>query len=47
MSGDGEKVAQDEVMMSLRDLNVSYGDREILHGINFDVKRGETLVILG
>src|SRR5271165_2902133 len=34
-------------MLSLRDLRVSYGDREILHGINFDVKRGETLVILG
>jgi phospholipid/cholesterol/gamma-HCH transport system ATP-binding protein len=26
---------------------VSYGDREILHGIEFDVMRGETLVILG
>jgi phospholipid/cholesterol/gamma-HCH transport system ATP-binding protein len=26
---------------------VSYGEREILHGINFDVVRGETLVILG
>ena len=36
-----------EVMLSLRDLRVSYGEREILHGINFDVKRGETLVILG
>jgi len=47
MSGDGEKLTQDEVMLSLRDLHVAYGDREILHGINFDVKRGETLVILG
>jgi phospholipid/cholesterol/gamma-HCH transport system ATP-binding protein len=36
-----------EPMISLRDLRVSYGDREILHGIGFDVKRGETLVILG
>src|SRR5437868_15264515 len=36
-----------EAMVSLRDLHVAYGDREILHGINFDVKRGETLVILG
>ena len=36
-----------EVMLSLRDLRVSYGEREILHGIAFDVKRGETLVILG
>jgi phospholipid/cholesterol/gamma-HCH transport system ATP-binding protein len=34
-------------MVSLRDLRVSYGDREILHGITFDVKRGETMVILG
>lgn len=34
-------------VISLRDLRVSYGDREILHGIQFDVKAGETLVILG
>ena len=34
-------------MVSLRDLRVSYGDREILHGITFNVKRGETMVILG
>jgi phospholipid/cholesterol/gamma-HCH transport system ATP-binding protein len=36
-----------EPVISLRDLRVSYGEREILHGINFDVVRGETLVILG
>ena len=36
-----------ESMISLRDLRVSYGDREILHGIGLDVERGETLVILG
>jgi phospholipid/cholesterol/gamma-HCH transport system ATP-binding protein len=40
-------VAKPETMISLRDLRVSYGTREILHGINFDVVRGETLVILG
>src|SRR5271154_7405042 len=34
-------------VISLRDLRVSYGEREILHGINFDVRSGETLVILG
>jgi phospholipid/cholesterol/gamma-HCH transport system ATP-binding protein len=34
-------------MISLRNLRVGYGGREILHGINFDVQRGETLVILG
>lgn len=39
--------AQSEAMISLRNLRVSYGEREILHGISFDVMRGETLVILG
>jgi phospholipid/cholesterol/gamma-HCH transport system ATP-binding protein len=33
--------------ISVRDLRVNYGEREILHGISFDVHRGETLVILG
>ena len=36
-----------QVMISLRDVRVSYGEVEILHGITFDVKRGETMVILG
>lgn len=36
-----------EPVLSLRNLRVSYGEREILHGITFDVMRGETLVILG
>jgi phospholipid/cholesterol/gamma-HCH transport system ATP-binding protein len=34
-------------MVSVRDLRVSYGAVEILHGINFEVKHGETVVILG
>jgi len=38
---------QPEPVISLRNLRVSYGDREILHGISFDVLQGETLVILG
>ncbi len=36
-----------EPVLSLRDLRVSYGEREILHGISLDVVHGETLVILG
>src|SRR5580693_5844541 len=36
-----------EPIISVHDLRVSYGDTEILHGISFDVRRGETLVILG
>jgi len=34
-------------VLSVRDLRVRYGEREILHGISFEVPRGETLVILG
>src|SRR5581483_2689352 len=34
-------------VISCRELRVRYGDREILHGINFDVMPGETIVILG
>src|SRR2546425_2481417 len=40
-------LTQPEAMISLRNLRVSYGDSEILHGIGFDVQPGETLVILG
>jgi phospholipid/cholesterol/gamma-HCH transport system ATP-binding protein len=34
-------------MISVRDLRVKYGATEILHGVSFDVRRGETLVIMG
>jgi len=37
----------DRPAISVVNLRVSYGEREILHGISFDVQRGETLVILG
>ncbi len=39
--------SQPEPIISVRDLRVRYGEREILHGISFDVLRNETLVILG
>src|ERR1700733_4383308 len=41
-SRDAEGVA-----ISVRDLRVRYGTREILHGVNFEVPSGETLVIMG
>ena len=47
MAQGDKPVAGEESMISLRDLRVSYGEREILHGVSFDVVRGETLVILG
>ena len=34
-------------VISVVNLRVSYGEREVLHGVSFDVQRGETLVILG
>src|SRR5215831_18944363 len=34
-------------IISAKGVRVQYGDREILHGIDFDVRRGETVVILG
>src|SRR3984957_2666668 len=36
-----------EAAISVVNLRVSYGEREILHGITFDVRRGEIMVILG
>ena len=33
--------------IAVRDLRVKYGEREILHGINFEIAAGETQVILG
>jgi phospholipid/cholesterol/gamma-HCH transport system ATP-binding protein len=41
------RAASSEPMISIRDLRVAYSGREILHGITFDVMKGETLVILG
>ncbi|HXX19531.1 MAG TPA: ABC transporter ATP-binding protein [Candidatus Acidoferrum sp.] len=44
----GEPVAERGApAISVRDLRVKYGEREILHGINFDAPAGQTLVILG
>src|SRR6202165_3829259 len=47
MEQSNNPALESQAMISLRNLRVSYGEREILHGISFDVQRGETLVILG
>jgi phospholipid/cholesterol/gamma-HCH transport system ATP-binding protein len=36
-----------EPLISVRDLCIGYGDKAILHDINFSVRRGEIFVILG
>jgi phospholipid/cholesterol/gamma-HCH transport system ATP-binding protein len=36
-----------EPVISVRDVVVSYGGRRVLDGINLDIRRGETMVLLG
>jgi phospholipid/cholesterol/gamma-HCH transport system ATP-binding protein len=42
-----ESRADGGAAISVRNLRVNYGEREILHSISFDINAGETLVILG
>jgi len=39
--------ASSDPIISARDLRVKYGDLEVLHGLSFEVHRGETLVVMG
>ncbi|NMB79075.1 MAG: amino acid ABC transporter ATP-binding protein [Methanomicrobiales archaeon] len=34
-------------MLRLEDIHKNFGDREVLHGISFTVKKGETIVFIG
>ena len=36
-----------EAIVSVSNLRVEYGSREVLHGLTFEVRRGETLVVIG
>lgn len=40
-------MAAPEAVISASDLRVHYGAREVLHGLSFQVLRGETLVVIG
>lgn len=33
--------------IAAKDLRVSYGDREVLHGLTFEIRHGETVVVIG
>src|SRR5271170_5338294 len=47
MPTENDSGATKDAAISVRNLRVQYGQREILHGINFEALAGETLVILG
>lgn len=47
MPSGKESGAPNDPAIAVRNLRVQYGQREILHGINFEAQAGETLVILG
>jgi ABC-type transporter Mla maintaining outer membrane lipid asymmetry ATPase subunit MlaF len=39
--------ASTEYIIEVKDLVVKYGDRVVLDGLNFRIRRGEVFVILG
>ncbi|MDX2143998.1 MAG: ATP-binding cassette domain-containing protein [Rhodospirillaceae bacterium] len=41
------EIAAAPIMIEVRDLVTHYGKREILHGINLEVRQGEIMVIMG
>lgn len=45
--GATARTPEDALQIQVRDLWVSLGEREVLRGIDLDVRRGETLVVLG
>lgn len=47
MSMAAEKLDEAPNIIEVRDLVTYYGDRLILKGVNFDVRRGEIMVIMG
>jgi phospholipid/cholesterol/gamma-HCH transport system ATP-binding protein len=42
-----EQIEVKELAISIRDVAVSYNGRQVLNGINLDISRGETIVLLG
>jgi branched-chain amino acid transport system ATP-binding protein len=40
-------VSDTQPMLAVRDLNAWYGESHVLHGVTFDVRRGEVVTLLG
>ena len=41
------KAEAGEALLSVRDLNAYYGESHVLHGIDFDLRKGEVVTLLG
>ena len=37
----------ERILLEVRDLHVAYGKAEVVHGVSFDVRAGEFVVLLG
>ena len=42
-----EKMDPGAPLISFRDISIGFDDRDVLHGVSFDVRHGETKVLLG
>jgi branched-chain amino acid transport system ATP-binding protein len=40
-------MAEREILLSVKDLHAHYGESHVLHGISFDVPKGEVVTLLG
>ncbi|MDI6867299.1 amino acid ABC transporter ATP-binding protein [Methanoculleus sp.] len=40
-------MSENEIVLKVEEIHKSFGDREVLRGVSFDVRRGETKVIIG
>ncbi|CUW40386.1 leucine/isoleucine/valine transporter subunit; ATP-binding component of ABC superfamily [Magnetospirillum sp. XM-1] len=45
--GEPPVMAESEILLSVRDLHAHYGESHVLHGMSFDVPRGEVVTLLG
>ena len=43
----GAAAAQEAALLTVRDLHAHYGESHILHGVDFDVREGEVLTLVG
>lgn len=46
-AASGASAASNEIVVRIEDLRKSFGDNEVLRGIDLDVHRGEVVVVLG